>query len=881
MPSFWNHARRLIIAAPLKLRSIFRRSALEQELDEEFRFYLDQRIEHEIALGKSPQEARRTARLALGSIDQRKEECRDARGTQFIENFATDLRIGARGWRKTPGIWLLATLTLGLGIGANSSVFSIIDTIFYRPLADLDHSRDVVINAIQQKQGRMRGGNTLDNLLAWRASQLFETVVAFRPIDTVVTGITEPERITGQSVSPGFFDLLGAKPALGRIPTEAEHHAGSQKALVISHEFWRNRLAASPDAIGKTIRLDNTTYTIAGVAPKGFWFPDARASFWSPLPLDPTPTSYKERGLHVIGRLKPGASLEQAQASLTGPFGAFVASHPDSHTGWTLRLDTVDKGFYSSNDQQVVTLLYLISAGVLLISCANVANLLLARGLARTREMSIRTALGASRSRIFCQSFTEGLLIALPAAALGLTFGHMGSSLLLATIHVPFPIPEHFLNARALALNSLAAVTSVILFSLYPARNASRKQLPGIPGDGGARATLGAHANRFSRALVVVQVSLGLALVMTAAVGVRGIQVLIDLGPGYDARNLVRAAVTSPRLKPATDPNLRSQILDSLAASNAIESAGWISGIPGVIGTDGIPSPIQSTHRQLSAENRPLAYTISASPGAIEALRLPLLEGRLFDTRDTATAARVAVVNRNLCEQLLPGRSPLGESIILDSHGPAPFRVIGVYANLPRSDFKLPPAPQLFLSFDQAPTRETMLLARYREGADAFPALRAAIRNLDPDAPVDLHTLESELADGLRNGKALTGLIAFLATLALFFGGCGLFAILSQSVTLRLPEIAIRLAIGATSASIRRLVFQSSTKLLLAGAAIGLTCGWLLSGILAAQLVQVKPSDWQVWLPACAVFLLVALAAITWPAFRAGRTEAIRVMRQS
>jgi len=565
---------------------------------------------------------------------------------------------------------------------------------------------------------------------------------------------------------------------------------------------------------------------------------------------------------------------------LNSQFQQLAARHPDHYSGWRVLVDTADRGFYSKNDYIVVTLLYLISGGVLLISCANVANLLIARGAARSREMAIRSALGASRSRILVQSLTESLCVALPAGAFAIFVGGASALALLSGIHVPFPIPKEFLNRGYLAFNLAAAIGSVLLFGLFPAWAAARKQTPGVPQDGGPRATLSASANRLSRGLVILQVSIGLALVMTAMIGLRGVSILTDLGPGYDHSQVVRASAGTVRLKPASDDTVRSQILARVSAAPSIASAGWLSAIPGVIGADGLPLGVESTHLSLDRDRRPVAHTITATRGALETLRIPLQQGRYFEARDSATSDRVAIVNRNLCDQLLPGRNPIGESIRLDSLGPQPFRIIGVYGNLLRADVKLPAAPQAFLLADQIPGRELSLVARYNRETEAFAAIRAAIHSLDAEAPVELHKLTEDVSDGLRNGRTLNWLMAVLAGLALFFGACGLFAVISQTVTQRLPEIGVRLALGASAGSIRGMILLSGVRCIALGAIFGLACGALLGNLLASQLIDVHPWDWQVWLPSVALFLAVSLAALAAPTQRAADTDILSVMRR-
>jgi putative ABC transport system permease protein len=869
---------RWLYILPLKLRSLFRRNQVEQDLDDELAFYLEQRTAHEISLGHTPEQAALIARRALDGIDRQKEACRDTRGTRHIENFFADLRFGVRNWRKTPGLWLLATLTIGLGIGANATMLSIVDKVWHRPLAQLNPATDVVIQSIRQNQPSQQNHSTLDDYLAWRAAPGFELITAHKAEEHVLTSHGDPERILGQAVSSGYFNLLGTELALGRFPTPLEHQAGANKVLVLSHEFWRNRFASNPKIVGDTIRLDGESYTVIGVATADHWFPSVEVKFWTPLIPVATPTSHKEGGVQILGRLKPGVTRQQAAATLASYNAELERRHPDTHTGARAEVKQLFDGFYSEQDRRVLVLLYLISAGVLMISCANVANLLMVRGLSRRREMAIRISLGAARGHILCQSITEGLLLALPALPFAVLAAEVSSSAILSQVRVPFPLDGSVMDPRFLALNLSIALGAVFLFSLFPALAATA-----IQGDNSARATLGPTTQRVTKSLVVLQVALGLALVMTAVLGARGLQIFFDLNPGYDRSQVLRAEFFPSHRALSSNSSIQqihTRLLNQTGRSTQFQSVGLISLVPATNSGDGTRTRIATTSQILSTKDSPTADFIVASPGAMETLRIPLLRGRTITTSDTANSPRVTLINQKLADQLFAGRNPIGESIRVAELPGEPFEIIGIYANLQANDITSGPKPQFFVPFEQAPRRSMQWLGRMRDERTAVATLRAIAHDIDPLAPLQMKTLASAHDEGLDNGRALVYLLAAFAFLALFFGGCGLFAVVSQTVTQRLPEIGLRLALGASTSNIRSWVLASGFRLLAVGACLGTLAGLGLAGLLARQMVQVSPTDWQVILPSSLTFIAIGLAACAAPAWRAAKTDITRVIRQ-
>jgi predicted permease len=862
----------------LRLRSLFRRSDVERDLRDEFDFYLEQRMQREIEKGASRAEALAIARRALGGEAQRMESCRDHRGVGFIENFVRDIRVGVRAWLRTRALWALTTITLGLGLGANSTIFSLVDVIYHQPLAGLDPDRHTVLEAINDQQ--VRRGNSLEEFLAWKQAGIFPMIVATRGVDRVLIGLGEPEPIHGLLISADFFTLFPGPPALGRYPNPAEFENPANRVMVLSYAAWRGRFGGRPDVIGQTVRLDDATYTIIGVAPQPFWFSDTTARFWAPVNLTQGPRSATQRDYQVIARLPEGATRATVAQALIPIQKDLERRFPDSHAGWRIQARSLFESFYGPGDEATIRILFLISAGVLVVCCANVANLLLARSLTRQREMSVRAALGAGRSRLFAQSLSEGTLLALPAALFALAATQASSSLLFHFMQLPFPIPNNFLDTRVLAVNVGAALLSVFIFGFYPAMVASRADASLETAS--RRAAFGRGTRRFTRGLVALQAAGGLALVIAALIGLKGTRNILALNYGYDHTNVFRLPLNpSAAGFPAEADYMRyyRQILTELESA-PVESFGLTSSVPGILRGDGASVQITTSSRRLPKRERPVGRYVAMTAGALRTLKLPVSLGRSLHDSDTAETQRVALVNQQLCDKLFPGRDPLAESLVVDEFGPEPFRVVGVYPNLLPANIRNAPPPQFVVPFWQVPARSILLIGRSADPAGSIEPVRRALRAVDPEVPIQARTLREDIASDYGNGVVFGNFVAVLAALALFLAGCGLFAVLSQSVTQRLPEIGIRIALGATPASLQRLVFASGLGTLAFGGALGLGGGIALGRMLAALITRVDPLDPGILVPSLLAFLFVAAVAVLVPARRIASSNALSLLRQ-
>ncbi len=503
--------------------------------------------------------------IRFGGVGQMKESWRDRRGFPGIETFFQDLRQGARNLRRAPLIWLMAVATLAIGLGANATIFTMVRAILFRPIEMLNPDSAVIVYSLNQRQGLRRSSVSREDFLAWRErSRSFERLVACYSTIRGFSGQGEPRRVRTDRVSSGYFEYFGLTPAAGRFPRPEESEPGRSNVIVLSHGFWTEQFARDPSVIGRSVRLDDAEYTVIGVAPSGFWFPSVRVQLWTPF-AERAAAITGPRELLVLGRLRPGVSREQAQQEMTGIARQLEAETPEARAGWSVALRTPYEGLFSDNDRTGVFLLYLLAAGVLLVACANVANLLLAHAIGRRKEMAVRAALGAGRMRLARQCLTESLLLALPAGGMGVLVAMWSSRVAVNSLDLPVRLPEHLVDGRVLAFTLLLAAASVLVFGMAPAVEAARHDLASTLKEGGGRGGTSRRAHWLRRGFVVVQTSLALALIATAALTFKGTRAIHRLDPGFSATGLVLADLKSAVWRYADDAAVRAFFTEACA----------------------------------------------------------------------------------------------------------------------------------------------------------------------------------------------------------------------------------------------------------------------------------------------------------------------------
>jgi len=871
---------RWVYRVRLRLRSVFLREQVERELDEEFRFHLEQRIEQEIARGLTPAQARSAALRAMDGILQKKEECRDLRRVNLVDALLQDLRYASRSLRQNPIFAAVTVLTLTLGMGATMAILTIVNSVLLRPLPFPAAGRLVALSATTET--RPKDSTSFPDFHDWQQARSFSGAAAWRRDQFTLTGGGPPESVTGLRASYELLRVLGIGPAIGRSFEQREQQHKSPVAL-ISHALWMRRFGGDAGALGQTIVLNGDDYAVIGVLPRDFRFPLTG----DPAVLVPiTESPDRSRGyLFAIARLQPGVRIAAAQRELDGIAARLQQAFPYSNRGRGIRAVALQDA--AAGDVRV-PLLILMSAAVfvMLIGCANVGNLMLARGIARRSEFALRTALGAGAARLASQLLTESAVLATAAALVGSASAVWGSGLLAGALAQRFALPVITPDWRLLAIGLTLTMVCGLLCGLPPALTAARSRI----GDALREATRGASSGRtdhgFRNVLVVGEVALTFVLLAGAGLMIKSLARLEQTELGLDPRHVVTADL--PLSKRYADPQRRAaflrQILDSLGALPGIDQAALHTDPPFLGG-----GARETFHLENRADPGPQQGHVAAfdlvSDGYFRAMGIPLLRGRNFDQGDIATGVPVAIVNAAMAQQLWPGEDPLGKRIRLyyDRDPGHWISIVGVAADVRYYGRDLDPVPQVFIPYRQDPYRSlpyppapfaSLVLRTAADPASLTAAIPAKIWTVDSDQPVQhLQTMEQALSDSLAGRRVCLLLLSYFAAIALAMAVAGIYGLVSYSVARRTPELGIRAALGAGTWQIAALVVREGALLTSLGIAIGVAGGLLLTRVLAALLYGITPTDPVTFVETAAFFFGVGLIAASIPAQRATRID--------
>ncbi len=833
----------------IRLRSLFRRSTVEAELDEELRFHLERQVEALVAAGASPAEAARRARLAFGGLEQVKEECRQARGVSALETAAQDLRYGLRMLRRTPLITTLAVLTLAVGLGANTAIFSAVNTVLLQPLPYPHPERLVVVWGA--RAGRRGSPVSATNFLDYQEqSRAFEHMATFHSAGFVLTG-GEPEWLRAGRVSPDFFKVLGVRAALGRTFAPEDGRAGGDKVVILGPGIWRRRFGADPAIVGKTLLLSTERYTVIGVLPAGFDFSVPGtfrpAEVWVPAVLTRDESQRGHNALYWLARIRPGVSPRQAQADLQAVSDRLARAYPQVLAG--LGVSLVPLREQGAGGVRPLLLILLGAVGfLLLIACANVASLQLARASTRQKEIALRLTLGAGRWRILRQLLTESLLLALLGGALGVLLAHWGVGLLSGL--APANLPRESLgglDATVLAYSALLALVTGVLFGLAPAFQASAVALGESLKEGGRSAAESVRGGRFRAGLMVAEVALALVLLAGAGLLARSFVRLLGEKRGFDVDPVLTVFVSLPRY---AYPDARSQ------AAFQRQAIARLQAVPGVIAAGGIDDLPLTKDRDSSSflvagrepllpDHLPEAQIRTVTPGYFQALGIPVLRGRAIAATDTAAAPAVLLINQALARRDFPGEDPIGKRLSLSVSPPSWATVVGVVADVRDLGLEAPPEPEIYFPFEQSPVPYVNLVARVAGDPGKLAApVRNALRGLDKGLPLpDVAPMRTVLAASIAQRRFILLLLALFAVIALALAAVGVYGVISYAVARRTHEIGIRMALGARKADVLRLVIGRSLGLTACGIGAGLAGALLLSGLMGSLLYGVPPTD--------------------------------------
>jgi putative ABC transport system permease protein len=873
------------------LRSLFRRERVEAELDEEVRDFLKMAAEEKIKHGLSHKEAARAVRLELGSLEIAREEVRAAGWEYFVETFWQDLRFGARTLRKSSGFTAVAALTLALGIGATTSIFSVVNAVLLRPLAIEDPSRTVLLQEQWRgSYGDVSVGNFND---VKQQSRSYAEVSCSRSASFNLEAQDVPERVDGEIATFNYFATFGVPPIAGRVFTADEDRPGQAPVVVISERFWRTRLHADPSSVGKPIRVNGLPTTVVGVMPKNFDPLLNKSDLWVPAAFTPAQLAeHDDHFLNVVARLKPGVTIAQAQPELELIAQRLQQEYP---------LDDADRSFYIQplanallGDQRLSLRMMLAAVGfLLLIACANIANLQLARSRGRQKEIAMRAALGASRNRIVRQLLAENVVLGFAGGIVGVFLAYWAVAWIVA--HGPPEMPrldESRIDARTLAFACGVALLSSFLFGLVPAlRSASTRVNDAFKSVSGV---IGGSRDRVRSLLVIAEVALALMLMTGAGLLVRSALLVSHVDPGFNASNVIVGRVGLPEAgyrDPATARQTFEGMISAAGALPEVESAAVVSRAP--LAGGGSSNGLLAEGKPLDLANLVNSQLQIISPNYLSTARVPLKAGRDFTPQDTRDHTMVAIVNETLARTMWPGENAIGKRFACCEAGPKGrmdpvwHEVVGIVADVRAWGLDRQVEPEFYIPLAQMPAsawdwigRSMDLVVRTHGGAVPIHELQSTVASVAPAVPIyRLSTMQQKISSTLERSHFETFLLSIFAVAALLLSSVGIYGVLSYMVAQRTRDIGVRMALGASQGQIVWDILGFGVRLAGVGLGVGLAAALAGTRLLTSLLYGVRPTDAVTFAAVSAILLLVALIASYLPARRATRVDPLVALR--
>jgi|HubBroStandDraft_1064217.scaffolds.fasta_scaffold00260_24 putative ABC transport system permease protein len=794
-----------------------------------------------------------------------------------------DLKFALRSLRKNPGFTLLAVLVMALGIGANTAVFSVVNAVLLKPLAYNNPDRIVTLSSLWRKSGG-HGQVSAPDFHDWHdRSTAFAAMAYYADDSTSVMSGASAEHVHVAAVTPEFFEVFGVEPVVGRLFSHEEQKPGGAGAVIVSYSYWQSRFGANASALGQAVRMLGKSFSIAGVLPPRFHFPN-QTDIW--LPANVVFSETDSRSAHnymVVGRLKLDIGLERAQAQMTAIGARLEQQYPDSNTGKSVAVTRM-RDEMVRNVKLTLYLLLGAVALVLLIGCANVANLLLARATARTREIAIRAAVGASRGRIVRQLVVESLVLATIAGAAGLLLAKWGSDALVALAPGNVPrLAESDIDGWVMAFTLGVSVAASLLFGLAPALEISRVDLNETLKQGASRAMAGGRGGRMRAALVVVEVALSVVLLAGAGLLLRSFAALHTVALGFHPEHVLvmESDVPSSDLDSARRATrFYKDLLADIATLPGVSAAGGARNTPGTVFSDG---GYFIDHLGEFATNMPQAVLSVVTPGAFAALGIPLKRGRDFNDRDTYDAPFTAIINEALARTSFPGQDPLGRTIYCGLDSMKGMQIVGVVGNIRQYGPAVEPAPEILMPYEQHPQTATALNIVMRTsvpGSALWGPIGNKVRARSAEVPVKFTSMEDLLAENTAAPRFRTLLLGLFAAIAVCMAMAGVYGVVAYTVGQRAGEIGLRMALGARTSDVLRLILRQGMALTGIGLVVGLMAAVAATRVLSSMLFEVKTSDPATYIGVAALLGAVSLAASYIPARRAARMDPVSALRQ-
>jgi putative ABC transport system permease protein len=869
------------------LRSMWRRDALESGLDEEIRFHIDRQTEKHRRAGLGAEEARRQALLKFGGVERIRERTRDEIRPALLDDAVRDVRHGVRVLRRAPAFTAAALITLALGIGGTSAIFSVVRTVMLEPLPYKDPDRIVAIWETN-RGGTSRNVIAPANFVAWRERvRTLDHLGMIGPAGIAMIVNGEPVDVSGLTLSADVFSALGVQPALGRAYTVEEDLRDNNAVIVLSHEFWRGRLGGRPDVLGLTLSTADGGRTVVGVMPPRFTVVGQKANFFIPYgqTLEQLRAIRGRGSSYAVGRLREGVSFEQAHSEMRNIYGDLEREEPQRNARRTVMLFHLQEQMVGELRPAVLTLVGAVLL-VLLVGCVNVANLLLARSAAREREVGMRTALGARRARLVRQMLTESLVLAAMGGVAGLGVAALSHRGLLALVGDRIPVPrldQVALDSPVIAFTMAVALATGIVFGLVPAfvsTGSSSTALREGWRHGGSR-----RLHRALSTLVVAEVALSLVLLAGAGLLMRSFLELQSVDPGFRAEGVLTAAVQVPstRYDVLRAEHAFSEILSRISVLPGVQTAAGASCLPvpfACIGTSfwRVDRPRPADGQLASSQVRPV------TPGFFRTLAIPQIEGRDFSELDTVNSMPVTIVSQELVRQQFPDGSPIGRRLRVNfdhanGRTDMEWTVVGVVGNT-RSTLDGPVRQTIFVPRSQRPGLGMTFFVR--TGQDPLllaTSVTRTIHSMEAEAPVEIRTLSDVVGGTIARPRAISVLLGLFALVALALAAVGVYGVIAYSVRERTQEIGVRMALGASAASVLRLVLGRALRLVLIGIATGIVAAGMLTRVLERLLFNVGPLDPWTFVLTALILLGVATLASYVPARRGMRMPPVDALR--
>lgn len=875
-------------------RALFRRHEVERELEAELRFHLERDTAENLKRGMSPEEARFAALRSFGGVDQSREECRDARGVRLLEEFLWDVRYGMRMLAKQPGFTCVAVLTLALGIGANTAIFSVVNSVLLRELPF--KNPDQLMWVWSNRSDRDKAPFALPDFLDYRdQNQTLEDIAAFSNIGLSLPGNERTERLQGMRVSADLFQLLGVEPSAGRTLLPEDDDPAQRHVVVLTYESWQRRFGGDPRMVGKTLNLNGEGYEIVGILPQRFDLPNREAELAIPLAPDADPLRSERASvnfLRAVARLKPGVTRQQAEADLT----AVVARERQLYGEAYLKKTGVQLvPLYEEMVGGVRTGLWVLLGAVglvLLIGCSNLAALSLARASARHHEMAIRKALGATSRRLVRQTLTESLILGVLGGGAGLMLAAWGVRFLLALNPTRLPREQEIgVDLRVLGFAVATSMGATLIFGILPALQGARTEMLGELKASGRGAGQSARRNRSRSLLVITEVALSLLLLICAGLLIKSFMRVQAIEPGFDPTNAMAIRLSLPQVG---YPNREAtalfcdKLLARIQALPGVEAVGAVSILPLSPGIRSVDFSIAG--KALSPGDTHVSRFGMVTPDYFRAMKIPLLYGRPFNHHDNANSVPVAVINETMVRRFWPKGDAIGARINIDDNntGPRPVEIVGVVGNVKHLSLESDPTFDVYLPIAQVHndgvgvfTNGHYWIVRFKTTSqEVEAAFRGELQNVDRDAATsNIKTLDEYISDSVAPRRFSLRVLTIFSVAALLLAATGIYGIVSYTVTQRTSEIGLRLALGAGRSQVFRLIVGQGLKVVLVGVALGLIGALAMTRVIRSMLFGVTPSDAFTFATVSLLLILVALLASSLPARRATTVDPLIALR--